>query len=306
MKPAMKPSKKPAKDTRAEHEHMYELPVQRHAAGDSLGSLVTEAARQQRLVDAQPYAEASALKAAMLRPIFDLIQADPAAEAAARLGKLARPITPPMQRLASAPGGAGGSPPGPVTIGPGVTVFTHPYDHAQVGPEPSVPEPSSSAQVLSGTLHIDGTAVDFLAFDGSFFAIAGLGFDLETRRDGTLEVRPVALTGFKAFARGVWLDAYVEGHVTTTVVNAATQTHVAPPTDYRLFALHADGDVDDGVNLGGNYLAVRFQARAKTAYQVWMTASVWGTQSGWSRPFAGSSAFGTIAVSIPIVAAELY
>lgn len=211
-----------------------------------------------------------------------------------------------MPQGASAPGGAGGSPPGPVTIGPGVTVFTHPYDHAQVGPEPSVPEPSRSAQVLSGTLHIDGTAVDFLAFDGSFFAIAGLGFDLETRRDGTLEVRPVALTGFKAFARGVWLDAYVEGHVTTTVVNAATQTHVAPPTDYRLFALHADGDVDDGVNLGGNYLAVRFQARAKTAYQVWMTASVWGTQSGWSRPFAGSSAFGTIAVSIPIVAAELY
>lgn len=106
MKPAMRPAPKPAKDTRAEHEHMYELPIHRHAAGDSLGSLVTEAASQQRLADAQPYAEASALKAAMLRPIFDLIQADPgAAEAARRLGKLTRPITPsippPAQHLAS-------------------------------------------------------------------------------------------------------------------------------------------------------------------------------------------------------------
>jgi hypothetical protein len=304
----MKPPGKPSKDVRAEHKHEQELPIQRHAAGASLGSLVTEAAMQQRLDDAQRYGERSALTAAMLQPIFDLIQADPAAaEAARRLGKLARsiPASIPQQRLASGAGGAGGSPPGPVTIGPGVSVFTHPYDHAQVGPDTSVPEPSSSAKVLSGALHVEGIAVDFLEYDGSFFAIAGLGFDLETRRDGTLEVRPVAMTAFKAFARGVWLDAYVEGHVTTTVLNAATQTHVAPPTDYRLFALHSDGDVDDGVNLGGNYLAVRFQARAKTAYQVWMTASVWGNQSGWSRPFSGSSAGGTIDVSFPIVAAEL-
>ena len=187
-----------------------------------------------------------------------------------------------------------------------MTVFTHPYDHAQVGPDTAVNEHSSSAKVLAGTLHVEGTAVDLLEWDGGFFAIAGLGLDLETRRDGTLEVRPVALTAFSAFARGVWLDAYVEGHITTTVLNASTQTHVAPPTDYRLFAQHSDGNVDDSVNLGGSYLAVRFQARAKTAYQVWMTASVWGNQSGWSRPFSGSGAFGTIDASIPIVAAELY
>ena len=286
------PEGRPAVENRA--------PVYRSAPGESLGSLVAEATIKDKLARAKLYAERNALKAVALRPILELISADAAAaQAADRFRKVDQQLLSRRSSQLDLPE------PGPATVsvGPGIYVFAPPYDHPQVGPDVGTAEEDSWVDVLAGKIHV--AAYPKGKLDGAFSAVAGLGIDLKTSRDGTLEIRTYARISYYAQASGLIFDSHVQGDITTTVWDAAAQTHVAAPTDYQLFAMTNPSNWPGDITVSGDSLAVRFLARAGEVYQFWITASLSGDQSGYDHAMGWSDALGTIDAYIPFVVAEL-
>lgn len=276
--------------------------VYRPDPGESLGGLVTKALMREATERSKLYVEQSALQVAALGPVRKLIRANAgAAEAASRLSKVSQQLAH-GHRIVRSPQ----PPPGPVTIPTGLWFFAPPYDHAEitsdVSSDPDIPQPVNSVDVLTGTVHL--WAWPDFSYDGGFSANAGLAIDLATSQDGTLTLRSLAHVSWGGGTDGFILSAEVEGHVTMTVLDTTTQTQVVAPGDYQVFQL-TNGSNSGFTTVSGDEASVQFAAQAGTPYQVWITASISGNQSGDGYAFGYSFADGYIDMTVPLVVADL-
>lgn len=306
-------------------------PVYRTAPGKPLGGIASEIAMKRSLAIARLRAERNVVKAAAWRPVTDLLHKDPSAtEAAKRVIRIDQQIA---DLLSGQPPLGFATP--PVSVRPGDTIFSPPYDHSYHGSHglfvawPYSSDPHDTyAHVTDGTFEVD--AIVDPDYDGVFDAIVGLALDLATSKPGSLELRPLvpATTWWYTATNG--LSSYVEGDITLTVLDSTTGTPVISPAaaaptpnagaaagqvasghaavaSFTLFSQPGEDGAShrDTPTVTGDQLSLTVDVEPGMTYQVWVHLYITGNQSG-PYAFASSYAQGYIQATFPLMLARLH